>query len=141
MLKKIFVFLIVAFLVGCKNTVEDPFIWKTIEVTATAYNSTVAQTDGNPHITAWGDSLKPGMPYIAVSRDLVKKGLTHNTPVKIEGLVGTYLVKDKMHYRWRNKIDIYMGKDVKAAKAWGRKKVEIKYGIIDTVRVKNQLLF
>lgn len=112
---------------------EDPYIWKTLKVTATAYNSTTAQTDDSPEVTAWGDSLKPGMPYIAVSRDLLRLGLKHNTPVKIEGFNGIFLVKDKMHYRWRKKIDIYMGKDVRAAKAWGRKKLEIKYGVMDTL--------
>jgi 3D (Asp-Asp-Asp) domain-containing protein len=96
-------------------------------VTASAYNSTVAQTDGNPHITAWGDSIKPGMKYIAVSRDLLRKGLKHDTPVVIEGFEGLYFVKDKMHHKWRNKIDIYMGNDIKAARQWGRRKVCIDY--------------
>lgn len=122
--------------IGCKDKIEDPYTWETIEVTATAYNSTTAQTDGSPQITAWGDSLKPGMPYIAVSRDLLRLGLKHNTPVKIEGFNGIYLVKDKMHYRWRKKIDIYMGKDIKAAREWGRKKLEIQYGVIDTTKIK-----
>jgi len=60
---------------------------------------------------------------------LLRLGLKHNTPVKIEGLEGIYLVKDKMHYRWKYRIDIYMGVDVKAAKQWGRKYVCIEYGI------------
>ncbi|WP_175418897.1 3D domain-containing protein [Aureibaculum algae] len=136
MLKNICLFMVLSIVIGCKKKIEDPFTWKTIKVTATAYNSTTAQTDGNPHITAWGDSLRPGMPYIAVSRDLLRMGLKHNTPIKIEGIKGTYLVKDKMHYRWRNKIDIYMGKDIKRAKAWGRKKLEIQYGVIDTTKIK-----
>lgn len=59
----------------------------------------------------------------------MKLGLKHNTPVKIDGLEGIYLVKDKMHSRWKNKIDIYMGIDVKAAKQWGRKEVCIDYAI------------
>lgn len=101
-----------------------------MEVTATAYNSVVNQTDNDPHITAFGDSLKPGMKYIAVSKDLLTKGLKHNTPVKIDGFKAIYFVKDKMHARWKNKIDIYMGTDVKAAKKWGRKKVKIEYGIL-----------
>lgn len=136
-MKKNSCILIVLFLlISCKDKIKDPYIWKTIDVTATAYNSTRAQTDGSPQLTAWGDSLKPGMPYIAVSRDLQRLGLTHNTPVKIEGLKGTYLVKDKMHYRWRKKIDIYMGKDIKAAREWGRKKVKIQYGVLDTAKIK-----
>ncbi|WP_345276725.1 hypothetical protein [Litoribaculum gwangyangense] len=100
-----------------------------MKVTATAYNSLSYQTDSSPLITAFGDSLKPGLKYIAVSNDLLRKGLKHNIPVKIEGLEGIYWVKDKMHPRWKNKIDIYMGTDVKAAKLWGRKKVCIDYGI------------
>ncbi len=117
-------------LISCKK--KDPYAnynWHTIEVTATAYNSLSSQTDGDPHITAFGDSLVPGNHYIAVSRDLLKKGLSHNIPVKIEGLDSIYIVKDKMHYRWKNRIDIYMGLNVMAAKQWGRKKVTIAYGI------------
>lgn len=101
--------------------------WKSLEVTASAYNSLAYQNEGNPNITAWGDTLKPGMNVIAISRDLIKKGLVYNTPVKIDGLSGIFFVKDKMHHRWRNKIDIYMGVDVEKAKNWGRKKIIIQY--------------
>lgn len=116
-------------LFSCKDNFEKKYTWHAIKVTATAYNSLINQTDSNPHITAYGDSLKPGMKYIAVSNDLIKKGLRHNTPVKIKGLEGIYFVKDRMHARWQNRIDIYMGIDVKAAKEWGRKKVTIEYGL------------
>ena len=115
---------------GCKRDEQsDQYEWKTIEVTATAYNSLAYQTSNDPHITAFGDSLKPGLNYIAVSRDLLSMGLTHNTLVKIEGFDNTFLVKDKMNKRWRNRIDIYMGIDVKAAKAWGKRKINISYRI------------
>ena len=107
-------------------------------VTATAYNSTTTQTSSNPHITAYGDSIYPGLKYIAVSRDLVLKGLKHNTPVIIEGFNGIYLVKDRMHHRWRNKIDIYMGLNIKAAKEWGRRKVCIDYGILKHPKKKDK---
>jgi 3D (Asp-Asp-Asp) domain-containing protein len=128
-------FLILAVLaLSCKEAKqEDPYVknytWYPLTVSASAYNSVANQTNNNPHITAFGDSLKPGMKYIAVSKDLLKKGLKHDTPVKIDGFEGVYLVKDRMHARWKNKIDIYMGIDVKAAKKWGRKKVAIEYGI------------
>jgi len=114
---------------SCKTDKPPKYSWNTLKVTATAYNSVAYQTNSNPHITAFGDSLKPGLKYIAVSRDLLKLGLKHNTPVAIEGLEGLYLVKDKMHSRKRNQIDIYMGLNIKAAKKWGRKKVNIAYGI------------
>ncbi|HKL37730.1 MAG TPA: hypothetical protein VJ876_02480, partial [Bacteroidales bacterium] len=68
-----------------------------MEVTATAYNSHVNQTSGDPRITAWGDTLKPGMKSIAVSRDLIDSGLTSGVEVKIEDLPGTYIVQDKMN--------------------------------------------
>ncbi|MDD7885711.1 3D domain-containing protein [Flavivirga sp. 57AJ16] len=112
-----------------KESDEDLYEWQTINVTATAYNSLAYQTNSNPSITAFGDSLKSGMRCVAVSRDLLKMGLTHNTPITIEGFDSIYLVKDKMHTRWKKRIDIYMGTDVKAARNWGRKKVTISYRV------------
>jgi len=101
-------------------------------VTATAYNSVESQTKkGNIGLAAWGDTLVPGEKVIAISRDLIKKGLGHNDEVKIEGLEGTYIVKDKMNKRWKDKIDIYMGLDEEAAREWGKKQVEIKFDTID----------
>ena len=111
---------------GCKE-VEEKCTNKRFEVTATAYNSLAYQTNSNPIITALGDSLKPGLNYIAVSRDLLDSGLVHNTKVKIEGFDSYFLVKDKMNKRWRKRIDIYMGVDVKKAKDWGKKSVTIQY--------------
>lgn len=99
--------------------------WNSMVVTASAYNSLESQGVGNVNITAFGDTLVPGMKSIAVSQDLIKKGLSHNTEVKISGLEGTYIVNDKMHSRWKNKIDIYMGVDRNKALDWGRRKVEI----------------
>jgi len=109
-----------------KNSEESNTVWDTLQVTASAYNSLSWQTGaGGANITAWGDTLKPGLKAIAVSRDLIKKGLDHNTRVKIEGFDSVFLVKDKMHYRWKNKIDIYMGEDVQKARKFGRKKLKI----------------
>lgn len=135
--KSLFVCLLLTFL-SCKESFEEQYTWTTLKVTASAYNSVKGQTDSSPNITAFGDSLKPGMKYIAVSKDLYRKGLKHDTPVKIKGFEGMYWVKDRMHPRWKNKIDIYMGVDVKAAKKWGRKKVTIEYGTLieDTTSVK-----
>ena len=127
---------------GCNFSSESeeeiaPEIWDSLVVTASAFNSTRAQTgSGNPNISAWGDTIQPGMNVIAVSRDLIKRGLTHNTTVIIDGLEGVYLVKDKMHYRWNNKIDIYMGDDVTKAREWGRKKVKIYYQVVpDSLKI------
>lgn len=115
--------IVLAFISGCKTNKKH-----TAVVTATAYNSTPEQTkELNPDIGAWGDKLKPGMKAIAVSHDLIEKGLTRNTKVEIEGLRGEYVVLDKMHKRWKNKIDIYMGLDTEAARKWGKRKVRIAW--------------
>ena len=110
-----------------KNLDDSDVDWDTICVTATAYNSVGYQTQHDPQITAWGDTLKPGMNAIAVSRDLLRMGLDHNSKIKIEGFDSIFLIKDKMHYRWRNRIDIYMGEDIEKAKEFGRKKLNIAY--------------
>ena len=122
------VLLLISMMLSC-NTRGEEYIWKPLEVTVSAYNSVSWQTSGDPNIAAWGDTLRPGMKCIAVSRDLLQMGLKHNTKVKIEGLPGTYLVKDKMHGRWTKRIDLYMGKNVEKAKEWGRKKLTIQYAV------------
>ncbi len=132
MCKVILVLLAICLCCSCKESVEqeDVYQWLPLIVSSTAYNSTPAQTSyEHPGITAWGDSIKPGVKWIAVSRDLLKKGLGYNTLVKIDTFKGVYVVKDKMHPRWRNRIDIYMGENIKNATQWGRRKVEIKYRV------------
>ena len=124
--KKKFLFLLICFVFG-------PFIFgcgsnhNSVEVIATAFNSVSNQTNKNPTIMAWGDTLKPGMKVIAVSRDLIGLGLVHNTDVTIDRLQGKYKVLDKMNKKWKMKIDIYMGTDIKAAKKWGKKRVKINW--------------
>lgn len=109
---------------GCAESAPEA---RTLKVRASAYNSVPEQTEGDPTLAAWGDRLEPGMKVIAVSRDLLEMGLDYNTPVRIQGLPGTYRVLDKMHPRWKRKIDIYMGDDVRAAREWGVRKVTISW--------------
>lgn len=123
------IWMFILFTAAACNVEDKNYVWKSKEVTVSAYNSVKAQTDGQPAVAAWGDTLTPGMKAIAVSRDLLNIGLEYNTQVKISGLDGIYLVKDKMHYRWRNKIDLYMGTDVEKAREWGRKKIYIHYRV------------
>jgi 3D (Asp-Asp-Asp) domain-containing protein len=96
-------------------------------VTASAYTSHPGETDDTPQLAAWGDRLGPGTRAIAVSPDLLERGLVRGTRVRIEGLPGEYVVLDRMADRWRNHIDIYMGYDRPSARAWGRKKVRIAW--------------
>ena len=99
----------------------------TTTVKASAYNSTAAQTDDNPNEGAWGDAITPGMQVIAVSPDLVEAGLVHRMEVRIEGQSGTWTVLDRTASRHRNRIDIYMGTDVEAAREWGIREVVIRW--------------
>lgn len=99
----------------------------TLKVTATAYTSRYGETDATPFLAAWNNRLHPGIKSIAVSRDLLDMGLTNGTKVTIDGLPGTYKVLDKMHKRWKKKIDIYMGENVSKARHWGKRKVTIHW--------------
>ena len=103
-----------------------------LDVTATAYNSTPAQTDDSPHVGAWGDRLdeavQPGLRVIAVSPDLLAEhGLRRGQRVRIHGLKGEFVVLDKMPRRWKHRIDLYMHKDVRAARQWGRRRVKMSW--------------
>jgi 3D (Asp-Asp-Asp) domain-containing protein len=100
---------------------------RTLSVTATAYNSVPEQTEGDPHVAAWGDRIVPGMRAIAVSRDLVALGLGRGTRVRIEGLRGEFVVLDRMPSRWTRRIDVYLGKDVRAAREFGKRKLQISW--------------
>ncbi|MDB5103530.1 MAG: hypothetical protein JWP91_1219 [Fibrobacteres bacterium] len=100
---------------------------RSMEVTATAYNSVPGQTDSLPFHAAWGDTLVPGRRVIAVSRDLIPLGLGQDARVRIEGLPGEYRVMDKMGGRWSRRIDLYFGRDVEAAREWGRQRVVIHW--------------
>ena len=100
---------------GCdRNTTEHSLL-----VTVTAYNSVPSQTLGDPFVAAWGDRLEPGMKAVAVSHDLLSLGLRRGVSIEIEGLDGEYLVLDKTAGRFRERVDLYMGLDVEAAKAFG----------------------
>lgn len=122
-----YIIVLVILLQACKS--EEKYIWKTMDVKASAYNSVVNQTNDHPFIGAWGDSLTSRQKSIAVSRDLIALGLKHNTKVMIEGLPGVYLVRDKMAARWKKRIDIYMGDKVEKAKKWGVKELSIVYAV------------
>lgn len=116
-------------LASCASASAESVEWQSLSVAASAYNSVASQTtQDNPATAAWGDVLEPGMHAIAVSRDLLRKGLTHGTKVKIQGLPGVYVVRDKMAARWTNKIDIYMGQDITKARDWGiQHDIRIRY--------------
>lgn len=114
----------IAMVAGCSESGTE---WRTMTVTASAYTIAADETDDEqPGLAAWGDVLKPGMHAIAVSRDLIKKGLGYGAKVRIEGLPGVYTVRDKMDRRWQQKIDILM-KTKKKVREWGKQQVTIHW--------------
>lgn len=81
-------------------------------VTITAYSSTTDQTDRSPDIAAWGDNVwalhRRGLVTLAVSRDL-EALLPPGT---------TLIVADRMHERWRRRVDIWFPSRDEATR-WG----------------------
>ena len=91
-------------------------------VTLTTYSVSEAQTDSTPLITASGFKLNATNPkrhrIIAVSRDLKRK-YKFGQKVRIEGAGkynGIYTIRDLMHHRWKNKIDILINPSDKHTK-------------------------
>ena len=85
----------------------------TMTVTATMYEPVPTQTDSTPNITADGTriSIKHAgkYRYLAVSRDLLDV-VNYGDYVVVEGINGKYdgvwQVKDTMHPRWTNRVDL-----------------------------------
>ncbi|WP_323846874.1 hypothetical protein [Microbulbifer magnicolonia] len=121
------VLFVIAVLAAALSLNASAAIQKTMTVDATAYNSVEGQTDDDPWVAAWNNRLRPGDKIIAVSRDLEKHGLTNGAKVKIEGLPGTYTVRDRMNKRFKNRIDVWMEKDIKKARKWGKKELKIVF--------------
>ena len=103
-----------------------PEAFRELRVTATAFNSVVAQTDAQPTLTASGEHLRPGLRALAVSSDLEREGLRFGTRVEIDGY-GEWVVLDRMAPRWRRKVDLYMGLDEAAAERFGKRQVQIRW--------------
>lgn len=93
-------------------------------VTATAYSSTVAQTDGNPFITASGARVRDGI--------IATNFLPFGTTVLINGK--QYVVEDRMNPRYNDSyhIDIWM-QSTDEARTFGRKPL-----IVEIVQLPGQ---
>jgi len=111
---------------------------KVLVLEATAYTSSVRETDSAPHITATGARTRLGV--LAVSRDLLEV-LPFGTKVRLKDL-GTvhgrgkgqfdalfkdivFVVADVMDARWRRKVDVWLP-DRATALRFGRRKVQLE---------------
>ena len=89
-------------------------------VRASAYSSTVDQTDGDPFTTASGAKVHDGT--------LAMNGIPFGTRVRIPDYYGDkiFTIEDRMHPRWGNKkIDIWMPTRA-AAKQWGVRTITVE---------------
>ncbi|WP_192821659.1 hypothetical protein [Rufibacter sp. LB8] len=102
---------------------------KSITVNASVYFPEEAQTDDTPFITADGSKINERNPrkhrWLALSRNLLARwgGKIHyGDSVKVEGiskqLDGVYVVRDAMHRRIRNRVDILVGPNDKIMGYW-----------------------
>lgn len=117
-----------------KKVQTDSFSPEIYTVSATVYFPEPDQTDRDPLITADGSRINPRNPrkhrWIAVSRDmLVRWGGTidYGDSLWVRGisdeLDGLYIVRDTMNRRFRNRIDILVGRKDNIMGLW--KNVEI----------------
>lgn len=84
------------------------------KVTATVYHATPKQTDSTPLITADGSKINPRnlQRWCAISKDL-EKYFSMGDTIVVSGTVnmdGIWIIHDRMHYRWKNKIDLLVPK-------------------------------
>ncbi|OGN09627.1 MAG: hypothetical protein A3J46_00090 [Candidatus Yanofskybacteria bacterium RIFCSPHIGHO2_02_FULL_41_11] len=88
-------------------------------VTATAYSSTVDQTDDTPFITASGTYVRDGI--------AAANFLPFGTMFKIPDLYGDkiFIVEDRMHKRYWHRIDIWFP-ERQMAKEFGVKQIRIE---------------
>lgn len=94
-------------------------------VTATVYNATVDQCDSSPLKTADGstiDTLRLNnneLHWIAISRDLLKKGFRYGDKVIVSGnnkIAGIYELHDTMNPNVKNTIDILVPSHIRVGK-------------------------
>jgi 3D (Asp-Asp-Asp) domain-containing protein len=118
----------ILFIIPLKVTMMEKEIEAEIEnvtpdiVTVTTYTPSIEECDSTPLVTASGFKINPNNPkkhrIIAVSRDLKKK-YKFGKKIRITGigkLSGTYIVRDVMNKRYRNRVDILIGKKDKQNK-------------------------
>jgi 3D (Asp-Asp-Asp) domain-containing protein len=94
---------------------------KSTTVTATAYSSTLGQTNGSPFVTASGEQVYDGL--------IAANWLPFGTKIKIPEIFGDkiFIVNDRMSSRYGyGFIDIWMNAPPNKVKEFGVKKVKIK---------------
>ncbi|MEK7851603.1 MAG: hypothetical protein AAB275_06935 [Deltaproteobacteria bacterium] len=93
-----------------------------IPVTVSAYSPTEEECDSDPYVTAYQRPVKEGT--IAISRDLENEfGWRLGDRIHITGL-GEFVVWDRMHPRWKKRVDIFFH-DTEKAVSFGIKQTQM----------------
>jgi 3D (Asp-Asp-Asp) domain-containing protein len=97
-------------------------VWEVVETrkaVITAYSSTVDQTDDTPFLTAAQTSVRDGI--VAVN------WLPIGTRIRIPEAFGNkvFIVEDRMHPRYKERVDIWMTHRHEAS-AWGKRKLYVE---------------
>lgn len=97
-----------------------PAVKETKKVTVTAYASVPAQTDDTPFITADGSRVRDGI--------IAANFLPIGTQVRMPELYGdkVFEVHDRMHRRFRNRVDIWMDSNRKSIEFGIRRQVTLE---------------
>ena len=100
-------------------------VLKTYTVRATAYSSTVDQTDSSPFITASGTRVRDGI--------IAANFLPFGTVVRIPDVYGDklFVVEDRMHERYWYNVDIWFP-ERSLAREFGARKIKIEV-VTDTL--------
>lgn len=124
--------LLAFFLLAASADAQTAQLAMSLTVEITAYNSTVAQTDDDPTITASGAVAGPGT--VAVSRDLLER-FPYGSELEIISVSGDgcggwvpetpLTVADTMNARIRNHVDVWL-ETLEEARNWGRCEAEIR---------------
>jgi len=87
-------------------------------IITTAYSSTYDQTDSTPFITAYNTQVREGI----VAANFLEKG----TQIMFPEIFGSqvFVVEDKMHKRFKYRVDIWMS-STEQAKEFGVKKAKM----------------
>jgi hypothetical protein len=94
-------------------------------LTVAAFSIALRGPGEDPVRGKWGDELKPGIKAVAVSPDLVARGLSQGTRVRIEGLPSAYRVRDQLPDGTRERIEIFMGTDAASVARFGEQRMRV----------------
>lgn len=88
----------------------------------TAYNNVREQTDDTPCISADGTDICQR--YRAGEKICAANWVPIGTRLRVQGY-GDCTVADRMAPKNGEKVDVYLGQDVAAARAWGARRIEV----------------